>query len=46
MPEFILFRLPLLSEETILGHESRDDYVTVDNMEFSEDTLISSAPTV
>ena len=27
------------------GHESRDDYVTVDNIEFNQNTLSNSAPT-
>jgi hypothetical protein len=32
-------------ENPILGHESRDDYVTLDNIKFIQNTLTNLAPT-
>ena len=41
MPEFILnpFFWFYSGEKTILKHKSRDDYVTVDKIEFNQNTL-------
>jgi hypothetical protein len=39
MPEFIYIFFCFYSGETISTHESRDDYVTIDNIEFNQKTL-------
>jgi hypothetical protein len=46
MPKFLLIFLSgFILEKNVSEHESRDDYVTVDYIEFNQNTLSNSAPT-